>query len=61
MRLPQWIRVLLAGTLVSVFAWALKDRMAIGERIATVEQWFQLSEKRLERIEVKLDKALEKK
>lgn len=68
MRIPVWLKTIIAGTLVSAVGWSVKDRINIGERLATVEAYFRESTRRLdkidrsnERIEQKIDELLEEK
>lgn len=68
MRIPTWLKTILVGACVSVAGWAVKDRINIGERLATVEAYFRDSTRRLdkidrsnERIEHKIDELLEDK
>lgn len=57
--LPQWIKVVFTTVILGSLSWALQDRLALGERIATMQEWAKHLDHRLDRIENKLDKVLE--
>ena len=54
---PTWVRTLLAGITLAVVAWSLQDRLAIEVRSTTVTEWLKSVDKRLERIESKIDEG----
>jgi hypothetical protein len=58
MRLPQWLKGILVTALLGSVAWAITDRMTIGERLSAVEQYIKDSIGRLDRIEHKLDQVI---
>ena len=58
MRLPQWLKAILATSIIGTVAWALTDRLTIGERITRLEEYFKVSTRQLTRIENKLDRLL---
>lgn len=61
MKSPQWLRVLATTVLLGSLSWAFQDRLAIGERIATMQEWAKHLDHRLDRIENKLDIVLQEK
>jgi hypothetical protein len=61
MRVPQWLKAILATSLIGTVAWALTDRMSIGERITKLEEYIRHSTRQLTRIEQKLDRLLQEK
>lgn len=60
MRLPQWLRSIIIGALLSAAGWAISDRIQLGERISAIEQYIKDSITRLDRIEHKVDELREK-
>ncbi len=55
-KLPQWVKLVFASSIVATIAWAIQDRMTIGERLAANQEVMKSIDKRLERIEVTLDR-----
>lgn len=55
MRVPQWLKTSLMGAALAVVGWSITDRIHLGERIATIEQYIKDSITRLDRIEHKVD------
>lgn len=52
--------ILLVTTVISLLAWAGIDRLQIGERVTTIETQVEGINPRLDRIENKVDRILER-
>lgn len=58
MRNLRWLRVTVVGILVSVFGWAINDRIKMEEKVATMSATFNEIKKQLDRLETKMDRLL---
>jgi len=57
--MPVWLKTILATAALATAAWALNDRIHLGERLTAVETYIKESINRLDRIERKLDELKE--
>lgn len=56
MRQPTWLKSIIATTLLASAAWAIQDRIGLGERLASVEAYIRESIRRFDKIDQSNDR-----